>query len=72
MATAVVPIDRETLSIPAVAAKLGIGRGLAYELAAEDRLPVPVIRIGRRLVVSRRALEDVLNKTKPDDSDDAA
>jgi hypothetical protein len=37
---------------------LGIGRSLAYELARNGQLPV--IRLGRRLVVARPALEKML------------
>jgi len=49
-----------TLTVVEVAARLGISRSTAYELAALDRLPVPVIRLGRRVVVSRVALDRVL------------
>jgi excisionase family DNA binding protein len=49
-----------TLTIEEVAAVLGIGRTLAYDLARRDELPVPVLRLGRRLVVSRVALERTL------------
>ncbi len=52
--------ERRTLTIPEVAAALGLARSTAYELAATDRLPVPTIRAGRRLLVSRAALERVL------------
>ena len=51
-----------TMTIPEVAKTLGISRGLAYELAGRDKLPVKVIRLGdRRMVVSRRELEDLLS-----------
>ncbi len=36
------------------------------ELAATDRLPVPIIRLGRRLVVSRSALGRVLAVERSD------
>ena len=52
--------DRATSTIGEVAAAFGIGRSTAYELAHRDALPVPVIRLGRRLVVSRAALDRVL------------
>jgi excisionase family DNA binding protein len=52
--------ERRTLTIPEVAAALGLARSTAYELAATDRLPVPVIRLGRKLVVSRALVERVL------------
>ena len=54
------PIDRETVDIPTVAQRLGIHRSTAYELAKVDQLPVPTIRLGRRLVVSRHALDQLL------------
>jgi len=54
--------DSLTMTIPEVAKALGISRGLAYELAKGDRLPVKVIHLGeKRMVVSRRALEDLLS-----------
>ena len=52
--------ERLTLSIPEAAKVLGISRGLAYDLARRDKLPVPVIKLGRRLVLSRRAVEALL------------
>ena len=54
------PTDRATATIEEVAASFGIARSTAYELAKTDRLPVPVIRLGRRMVVSRTALDRVL------------
>ncbi len=53
--------ERLTLSIPEAAKVLGISRGLAYDLARRDKLPVPVIKLGRRLVLSRRAVEALLS-----------
>lgn len=47
-----------TLTVPQAAAALGISRNLAYEAARDGR--IPAIRIGRRLLVSRRALEKLL------------
>jgi excisionase family DNA binding protein len=52
--------ESATLSIEQAAVRLGIGRGTAYAAAREDRLPVPVIKIGRRMLVSRAALEALL------------
>ncbi len=54
------PTDRATATIEEVAVSFGIARSTAYELAKSDRLPVPVIRLGRRMVVSRAALDRVL------------
>ena len=54
--------DRLTMTIPEAAKALGISRGLAYELAKRDELPVKVVRLGeKRMVVSRWALEDLLS-----------
>jgi excisionase family DNA binding protein len=54
-------IESLTMTIPSVAKVLGISRGLAYDLARRDKLPVKVLKCGRRLLVSRRALEDLLS-----------
>ena len=54
-----------TMTIPEVARVLGISRGLAYELAKRDELPVKVIRLGgKRMVVSRKALECLLSEVQ--------
>ena len=50
-----------TMTIPQVAKALGISRGLAYDLARRDALPVPVIKLGRRMVLSRKAVELLLS-----------
>ena len=59
-----IDIARETVNIDVAAQKLGISRAVAYRLARRDELPVPVIRIGRRMVLSLRALEAVLSAGK--------
>lgn len=51
--------ERLTLSIPEAAKVLGISRGLAYQLAKEGK--IPVIRLGKRLVVPKLALEKLLS-----------
>lgn len=59
-------VPRGTLSIRNVAARLGIGANLAYELARTGRLPIPVIRLGdRRMVVSAAALDRLLSSPPP-------
>jgi excisionase family DNA binding protein len=50
----------EALSVEAAAARFGIGRSLAYELARRGELP-GVIKLGGRYVVSRTKLERALN-----------
>ncbi len=67
MAASVQDISRETLNIETAGKMLGISRAVAYELARRDQLPVPVIRLGRRMVVSKRALEEVLSASKDTD-----
>jgi len=55
--------DSLTMTIPEAARAYGISRQLAYFLARRDELPVKVIRLGgKRMVVSRKAVEDMLEK----------
>ncbi len=56
-----------TLTIREAAKVLGVGRALAYEMARAGR--IPVIRLGRRLVVPRPALERMLDTWRPDGND---
>ncbi len=49
---------RQTLTVEEAAEVLGIGRNSAYE--AIRRGEIPALRLGRRLVVPRRALERLL------------
>jgi len=51
-----------TMTVEEAAAALKISRGLAYEAARDGR--IPTIRIGRRLLVSRRALEKLLEEPR--------
>jgi len=51
---------RETIGVTEAAKQLGISRGLAYRLANESRLPV--LRLGKRLVVPKLALERMLRE----------
>ena len=53
--------DRQTLTVEEAAALLGIGRNSAYQAVAAGQ--IPVIRIGRRLLVPRAALERLLAVT---------
>jgi excisionase family DNA binding protein len=50
--------DRLALSVEEASRLLGISRSLGYELAAQGR--IPTIRLGRRIVVARVALERLL------------
>ncbi len=55
------PNERATLTLEEMARRLGVSRSTAYDLAKRDALPVPAIRLGRRIVVSRAALDGVLS-----------
>ena len=55
--------DDLVMSVETAAKALHISRNLAYEAARDGRLPC--IRIGRRLLVSRRALEKLLEEPQP-------
>jgi excisionase family DNA binding protein len=52
-------VSRATVSIVDAAKRLGIGRNQAYEAARRGE--IPVIRIGKRLLVPRAALEKMLS-----------
>jgi excisionase family DNA binding protein len=54
------PLARQTYTIEEVGQLLGLSRNRAFVAAREDRLPVPIIRIGRRMLVSRPALDRFL------------
>jgi excisionase family DNA binding protein len=54
-----VPVgEKFALSVEEAGALLGISRDLAYDLVARRELPS--VRLGRRIVVPRRALEEAL------------
>ena len=56
--------ERRTLKLwPDVGQALGVGRHAIYEAARRNELP-GVIRIGRRLVMTRAALERLLSETE--------
>lgn len=52
--------ERLTISVERAGEMLGISRPTAYKMARNDELPVPVIRIGRRLLVPLAPLEELL------------
>jgi excisionase family DNA binding protein len=56
-----------TLTIPEAAKLLGIGRNLAYQTAAEhgELAGVPVIRVGRRVLVPHARLRAALGLKGP-------
>ncbi len=53
--------DRRTYTVDEAAEILGIGRNSAYE--AIRRGQIPTLRFGRRVVVPREALEQLLRNT---------
>jgi excisionase family DNA binding protein len=53
--------ERQTYTIEETAAKLGISRNLCYELARREELPVPVLRLGRRCLIPKAALDRILD-----------
>jgi excisionase family DNA binding protein len=48
------------VSIEEAARILGVGRSCAYSSVKAGEFPVPVIKVGRRLLVSRHRLEELL------------
>ena len=53
-------VERETLTVAEAGKLLGISRNLAYDLVAQGKLPT--LRLGRRLVVPRVALQRLLEE----------
>jgi predicted DNA-binding transcriptional regulator AlpA len=49
--------ERLTMTLPEFAKASGCSRGLIYALAKRNQLPVEVIRLGRRMVLSRAKVE---------------
>ena len=62
METLTTPRRPELLDSEEMRTILGIGRSGFYELARRDALPVPTIRVGKRLMFSRRAGEEMLDR----------
>lgn len=60
-------VERMTLTIEQAARVLGLSRNATYELARQGRLP-GALRFGRRLVVSRIALERALENAGREES----
>ena len=57
--------ESATVKVEEAAKILGIGRQTAYELAGRGELP-GALRLGRRIVVSKRALEEFLKANGPE------
>jgi excisionase family DNA binding protein len=56
-------MERQTLNVEEAAEALGISRNSAYALARTGALPT--IRLGKRLLVPRAALERMLASAEP-------
>jgi excisionase family DNA binding protein len=70
METNVTTTTRETLTVEEAGRVLGIGRASAYD--AVKRGELPVIRLGKRIVVPRAALDRLLASAGPTAPDSAA
>ena len=55
--------DRLTLSVEECAKRLGIGRNSAYEAVARGE--IPIIRVGKRLLVPKAQLDKLLAGETP-------
>ena len=58
------PVGRQTITVPEAGKRLGIGRNSAYEAARRGE--IPVLKIGRRLLVPIAALDRLLKEASPD------
>jgi excisionase family DNA binding protein len=55
--------NRLTFTVEQVGSLLGLSRGAAYEAAARGE--IPVLRVGRRLLVPKMALMKMLESAAP-------
>ena len=55
-------VERLCLTVPEAAAMLGLSRNFTYELVKQKQLPV--IKFGKRLLIPRVALEEMLKKAE--------
>lgn len=51
---------KQTYTVGEAAEALGIGRGLAYDLVAQGK--IPHLRLGRRIVIPKAALDRILGE----------
>ncbi len=59
--------EKLTLTVDEAARCLGIGRNLAYEAIAKGE--IPVVKVGKRLLVPKAALETLLAAGQPKKND---
>ncbi|MBV9201239.1 MAG: helix-turn-helix domain-containing protein [Alphaproteobacteria bacterium] len=52
--------ERKVITVPEAGEQLGLGRNAAYEAA--KRGDIPTVRIGRRLLVPREAIDRLLQR----------
>jgi len=64
--------ESDTLTLYDLVERTGLSYTTIHDLARRNKLPVPVIRIGRRYLVSRKAYEAVMNAGHEPQSNDAA
>lgn len=55
-------MNRQTLTVEEAAGVLGIGRNSAYQAVRQGKLPV--IRLGKRYLIPRTALDEWLRETR--------
>lgn len=53
--------DSRTVTVTEAARLLGVSRRSAYRLIGSGQWPTPVVRVGRRVVVPRAALDRLLD-----------
>ncbi|MGC1211986.1 MAG: hypothetical protein WA890_12065 [Micromonospora sp.] len=51
-----------TVDLPTAGSCFGLGRDASYNLARQGAFPCPILRLGRRLVVTRAALLQALGE----------
>lgn len=56
--------NRLCITVVEAAGMLGISRNFAYELARQNKLPI--VRLGKRMLIPRAALEEMLKKGVPE------
>lgn len=61
----------ETVDVETAARRIGISRGLAYQLARTNQFPVPVLRLGRRLLIPVASLDKLLGCSEEQDGVEA-
>lgn len=62
MSTNVSDLDRDTMSLEELAARIGIGMTTAYRLAKRDALPIPRIPVPGPYKFSRRAYDELMSR----------